>query len=187
MRYIEGRSLAQRIHAEGPLPVADIVRVATEIGSALDALHAAGLVHRDVKPANIMLEADGSAILTDFGLAKGAAFTNLTQPGGIVGTMDYLAPERIRGEAASETTDIYALGCVVYESLAGHPPFDARSVMELGWAILQRDPPDPCAERDDAPRHLSATALLALAKDPAARPQTAGAYTRLLAMAARSG
>jgi eukaryotic-like serine/threonine-protein kinase len=136
-----------------------------------------------VKPANILLASDGSAMLTDFGLAKGTTFTKLTKSGQIVGTVDYLAPERIRGEPATAASDIYALGCVVYEGLAGAPPFDGSSLMELGWAILERKPPDPCAERDDAPPHLSAAALLALAKDPAARPQTARAYTRLLTMA----
>lgn len=185
MRYIEGRTLEQRIHADGPLPIPEVVRLAGEVGPALDALHAAGVVHRDVKAANIMLEPDGSASLADFGLAKGPAFSSLTQPGQIVGTLDYLAPERIRGAAACASTDIYALGCVLYQALAGRPPFGGKSLMEVGFAILEAEPPDPCRGRA-APPHLSAVVLLALTKDPAGRPHTAAAYANLVARAART-
>lgn len=186
MRYVSGRSLEQRIDEEGPLPVADVVRVAAQIGSALDALHAQGVVHRDVKAANIMLEQNGSASLTDFGLAKGRGFSTLTRPGQIVGTIDYLAPERIRGEQASAMTDIYALGCVVYEAIAGRPPFAGKSVLEVGMAILEDDPPDPCAGRGDVPLEFSRVVGLALAKDPDARPKTGILYANLLTFASRS-
>jgi serine/threonine-protein kinase len=185
MRYIEGRSLEQRLASEGPLPVPDVIRLGEEIGSALGALHEVGLVHRDVKPGNILLAPDGSAHLTDFGLAKGTDFSSLTRPGTIVGTLDYLAPERIRGAPATPSSDIYALGVVLFEALAGHTPFSGRSLMEVGWEILERDPPDPCAGRSDGSRHLCSAVLLALAKDPEARPKTAPLYARLVRVAAR--
>ena len=186
MRYVAGRSLQQRIEAEGPLPVPDVVRIAAEVGSGLDALHEHGLVHRDVKTANVMLDRDGSASLTDFGLAKGPGFSALTRPGRVLGTLDYAAPEVLRGEPAGPLSDIYALGCVVYESLSGNAPFRGNSMFELGMAVLADTPPDPCAHRGDAPQQLSSTVLLALAKDPAARPQTAIAYANLLTVSARS-
>ena len=185
MRFVDGHSLEQRISAEGPLPIGDVIRVAAQIGSALDALHAVGLVHRDVKAANILLAADGAANLSDFGLAKGPTFSALTRPRQIVGTLDYLAPERIRGKPASAATDIYALGCVVYKALCGRTPFGGRSLFEVGAAILCGDPPDPLADRACVPRQLSTAALLALAKNPAQRPPTATAYARLLSVATR--
>ncbi len=186
MAYIPGRSLAQRIEVAGPLPVPDVVRIAAEVGSGLDALHERGLVHRDVKAANVMLAQDGSASLTDFGLAKGPGFSALTKPGRVLGTVQYLAPELLRGQVASALSDIYALGCVVYEALAGQTPFGGKSVFEVGMAVLDDAPPDPCSDRGDAPPRLASTVLLALAKDPAARPRTATAYANLLTLAARS-
>ena len=104
----------------------------------------------------------------------------------MLGTVDYLAPELLRGSSASPLSDIYALGCVIYEALAGRAPFGGKSVFEVGMAVLDAVPPDPCAGRSDAPAHLSSTVLLALAKDPAARPQTAIAYANLLTVAVRS-
>ena len=101
------------------LEIDEAVRLAVEIGAGLDALHAGGLVHRDVKPSNILFDAGGAAVLTDFGLARGPAYTVLTEPGMVMGTIDYIAPELVRGEAATAASDIYALGCVVFECLHG--------------------------------------------------------------------
>ncbi|MBD0329376.1 MAG: serine/threonine protein kinase [Thermoleophilia bacterium] len=182
--YVNGRSLAERLAAEGPLPVRDAVRVAAQVGSALDALHRAGLVHRDVKPANILLAEEGAAALTDFGLAKGTGYTVLTHAGQVVGTLDYLAPELIRGDPATPATDVYALGCVVFECVAGEPPFGSRSLFELGAAHLEEEPVDPAGGRTDAPPALGAVVLRALAKDPRDRPATATMYAHLLRAAA---
>jgi serine/threonine-protein kinase len=184
MPFVEGESLDRRLEREGPLDVAETVRVADEVAEGLDALHAAGLVHRDVKAANILLDADGTATLTDFGLAKGRGDAPLTQPGQVVGTLDYLAPELIRGEPATPASDVYALGCVAYECLAGEPPFGGRSLFEVGLAVLEEMPADPCAARDDAPPGLSAVILEALAKDPDARPARASEFARGLGAAA---
>ena len=187
MRYVAGKSLDDRIRDHGPLPLEDMTRIVAEIASALDALHAAGLVHRDVKPSNILLDAERGALLTDFGLVKSRDYSALTAPGQMLGTLDYIAPEMLRGAEPGPGADLYALGCVVYECLAGTPPFGGRSMFEVGMAHLGDVPPDPCAGRDDAPAELSASVLAALAKEPADRPPSATAYAEMLIAAARSG
>ncbi len=187
MRYVPGRSLDDRIRDQGPLPLEDTTRIVAEIASALDALHAAGLVHRDVKPSNILLDAERGALLTDFGLAKRRDYSMLTAPGQMLGTLDYIAPELLRGSEPGPSADLYALGCVVFECLAGTPPFGGRSMFEVGMAHLGDQPADPCAERDDGSPELSRLVLSALAKQPEQRPPTATAYAQLLIAAARSG
>jgi serine/threonine protein kinase len=184
VRFVDGRSLAERLAARGPLPVDQVVRLAAEVGAGLDALHRRGIVHRDVKSANILLAADGTAVLGDFGLAKSRAWTVLTRPGQVLGTLDYLAPELIRGEPAGPLSDLYALGCVLYECLAGAPPFAGRGVLRIGMAHLEEEPGDPAAGRDDVPPALSWTVRQALAKDPARRPTSAAALARMLRLAA---
>ena len=179
-QYVDGGSLTDHIASAGPLPLADVVRVVTEVGTGLDALHAAGVMHRDIKPSNVLFDSDGTAMLTDFGLAKGRAYTVLTRPGQVMGTLDYLAPELIRGKPATPATDIYALGCVAFECVSGRAPFADKSAFQVGLAHLDEAPPDPCAERPDLPPHFSAAILAALEKDPEQRPETAGAYASLL-------
>jgi serine/threonine-protein kinase len=181
--FVRGRSLEQRFD-EGPLRMRDVVRVIAHVGSALDALHAAGLVHRDVKPANVMLDEAGSALLTDFGLAKGRAYTVLTRPGMVMGTLDYLAPELVRGQEATPATDLYALGGVAYEAVAGRPPFGDVSMFELATAALNRTPEDPTRERTDAPPGVAFAILRALAKDPSERPPTGTAFANMLSIGA---
>jgi len=187
MHYVPGKSLDDRISEHGPLPLEDMTRIVAEIASALDALHAAGLVHRDVKPSNILLDAERGALLTDFGLAKRRDYSMLTAPGQMLGTLDYIAPEMLRGDEPGPSADLYALGCVVYECLAGKPPFGGLSMFEVGMAHLGDVPADPCAERDDAPAQLSKCALRALAKEPGDRPASATVYAEMLIAAARSG
>jgi serine/threonine protein kinase len=184
MTYVAGPSLAHRLAEEGPLPLDDVTKVAAQVGSGLDALHRSGLIHRDVKPGNVLFDAEGSALLTDFGLAKGRAYTVLTRPGQAMGTLDYMAPELIRGESASEATDIYALGCVVYECIAGAPPFADRSVFEIGTAHLDEDPPNLSTLRTDLPSSLDWAVRRAVAKDPSERPPSATAYSHMLRAAA---
>jgi serine/threonine-protein kinase len=184
-RYVVGRNLAELIESEGPLALSPLVRTTSEIATALDTLHREGLVHRDVKPANIMVDESGASFLTDFGLAKGAAATVLTRPGRVVGTLDYLAPEVIRGSPASTAADIYALGCVTYECIAGRPPFGGVGFVDAALASIQDEPADPCDGRDDLPRALSFAVLQALAKSPDDRPPTAAAYALMLRISAR--
>jgi serine/threonine protein kinase len=182
--YVPGGSLEDRLREEGALPIAEALRIGAEVATGLDALHRGGLVHRDVKPSNLMLYEDGRAAITDFGLAKGPAYTVLTKPGQVMGTLDYLAPELIRGEAATPSTDIYAFGCVVYECITGAPPFAGKSLFEIGTAHLNLPPPDPGETRVEVTPSLSWALLKALEKDPAQRPPTATAFASLLHVAA---
>jgi serine/threonine-protein kinase len=181
--YVRGRSLAERIRDGGPLEISFALDVTAGVGSGLDALHELGIVHRDVKSANVLLDENGNALLTDFGLAKGRAYTVLTKAGQVMGTLDYLAPELIRGEPASQSTDIYALGCVIYECLIGSPPFAGKPIYEVGIAHLEEPPPDPSALRPELPETLSWAVLRALEKDPARRPPSATAYATMLRVA----
>jgi serine/threonine protein kinase, bacterial len=178
--YIAGsETLSSRLKRDGVLTPSEVVRLAGQIGSALDAMHAAGIVHRDVKPSNVILSRD-HALLSDFGLARGAAYTALTRPGRVLGTADYLAPELIRGAPADAASDIYALGCTLYECVVGTPPFGGRSLLAIGIAHLEEEPPDPSVGRSDLPSSFCSALLQALAKDPAERPPTALAYADLL-------
>ncbi|HEY1510892.1 MAG TPA: serine/threonine-protein kinase [Solirubrobacteraceae bacterium] len=184
-RFIEGRSLDQRLKQDGPLDVPTAVRISSDVAAGLEALWAAGMVHRDVKPANILLDAgDRTAYITDFGLAKDTQGSMLTLPGQALGSMDYMAPEQIRGEPVTAATDIYALGCCVYESLCGQPPFADIQGMRVLWAHLQDPPRDPTELRSDLTPEVTQALLQAMEKDPEKRPASAGEYVRLLADAA---
>jgi serine/threonine protein kinase len=168
--YVPGPTLDQRLRAEGPLSSEGSVRVARAIGGALDALHEHGIVHRDVKASNVLLDR-GAPLLTDFGLAKAAAYTRLTKPGQVLGTLEYMAPELIKGEPATPASDLYALGCLVYQCLAGKTPFGDRTVFAIGIAHLD-EPPPPLA----APPAVASAVAAALEKDPARRPASGDEY-----------
>ena len=182
--FVRGRTLERRLEDEGRLSIPEAVRIVAEIAAGLDALHRAEIIHRDVKPSNVMLDAKEAAALTDFGLAKGRAYTVLTKPGQVMGTLDYLAPEVLRGADATPASDIYALGCLAFECIAGRAPFADTSLFELAAAHLNLDPPDPTAGREDAPAGLSWGILQAIAKEPSQRPPTATAYAHMLGFAA---
>jgi serine/threonine protein kinase len=185
VEFVEGRTLADRLASDGPLPLGDLLRLVDEIASALDALHEAEIVHRDVKPSNVLLRADdGAALLADFGLAKGRAYTLLTQAGQVLGTIDYLAPELIRGQPATPATDLYAFGCVVYQCTTGQPLFGGRSMLQVGLAHLAETPPTPTGPELDRSPALAGVLLEPLEKDPARRPASATAYARALRAAA---
>jgi serine/threonine protein kinase len=187
--HVAGGNAEQRIRERGPLPVDDLVRTIAQVASGLDALHAHDVIHRDVKTSNVLLAEDGSALITDFGLAKGRAYTVLTKPGDVMGSIDYLAPEILRGEPATPASDIYGLACTAYECATGETPFAGASRFQVGLGHLQEEPPDPGPRRDDWSAALSEALLRGLAKDPVRRPHTATAYaTGLRAAAAlRSG
>jgi len=183
-QFIEGGSLEQKLKREGRLDVPTTLQICAQVADGLDALFAGGMVHRDVKPGNVLLDMDGTALITDFGLAKDNDGTNLTRPGQALGSMDYMSPEQIRGEEVTAATDVYALGCVLCECLTGAPPFADRQGMRVLWAQLQDDPPDPTTGLDGVAPALGPAILCALEKDIAKRPQSAGEYARLLYEAA---
>lgn len=185
-RYVPGIPLSARIAAEGTLSLTEALRVARDISGALEALNVHGLVHRDVKPANVMVDERGAAALTDFGLARGTADTVLTKTGAVVGTVDYLAPELIRGQPASHSSDVYALGCLLYECLTGAPPFAGRSYVDTLLAHVRDEPRSLSNLRADVPESVSWAVLKALAKEPAERPPSANAYARLLRASAQT-
>ncbi|MFJ5885784.1 serine/threonine-protein kinase [Kitasatospora cineracea] len=176
MRYVRGRDLRALLDREGPLTSAQTVRIAVQVASALDAAHAHDLVHRDVKPGNVLI-AEGTdpdhpehAYLTDFGLTKKSlSLTGLTSVGQFVGTLDYVAPEQISGRPVDGRCDVYSLGCVVFEMLTGGPPYRRDDDLALLWAHLNDPPPDVRERRADLPAGVGAALRRAMAKRPGER------------------
>jgi serine/threonine-protein kinase len=176
MRYVSGPSLHSLIRGRGSLSLAETLRLAGQLGGALDAAHRAGLVHRDVKPANILLaEPDEHAYLCDFGLAKRTSSRELTQTGFFLGSVDYCAPEQIQGRSLDGRADVYSLGCVLFHCLTGQPPYVRETDFAVLDAHLQDPPPELTAVRPDLPRSLGGVIATAMAKDPDDRYATAGA------------
>jgi serine/threonine-protein kinase len=182
-RLIPGGSLADRVTDSGPLSLEESVRLLVGAAAGIDALHNAGLVHRDIKGANILLEGD-IAYVSDFGLAKDSQASNLTRPGQALGSLDYMSPEQIRGEDVSPATDIYALGCVMFEVLTGTPPFGGRPSMRVLFAHLQEPPPDLSTQRRDIQPAVARAISRALEKEPEDRPTSATDYVSGIARAA---
>ncbi|MDF3301300.1 serine/threonine-protein kinase [Streptomyces tropicalis] len=176
MRHVPGGDLRHLIDAQGPLPLPAALRIAAQIASALDAAHAHGLVHRDVKPGNILMAAGTDsdhpeyAYLADFGLTKKSlSLTGLTSVGQFVGTLDYVAPEQLSGRPVDARCDVYAFACVVHEMLTGHPPFRRDDDMALLWAHQYDEPPPLTAARPDLAPAVDAVLARALAKRPGDR------------------
>ena len=174
MEYLPGRTLADEI-AEGPLAPARVRTVALQVLGALEAAHRAGVIHRDIKPGNILLTTDGTAKVGDFGIAKTAEGLDHTATGMILGTPSYLAPERILGAPATERSDLYATGVVLYEALTGSKPFAARTPLATAAAIQHGDPPPLTDARTGADPGLIAAIERAMAKDPERRFASAAA------------
>ena len=175
MRYVPGDNLQTVVRRAEALSPSDAGGIAAQLGQALDAIHRAGYVHRDVKPQNVLLDEDEHAYLSDFGLAKEALGTaGLTKSDHWVGTLDYAAPEQIRGERVDARTDVYSLGGVLYFMLTGHVPFERPSGQGKLWAQLSADVPLPSARRPELPPACDVVVQRALAKDPAQRYPSAG-------------
>lgn len=188
MRYVEGTDLRALLQAEGRLDEMRAVSFVQQIADALDAAHGRGLVHRDVKPGNVLIaktagsEAGEHVYLSDFGLTKRAASdSGITGTGQFVGTLDYAAPEQFEGKILDARTDIYSLGCLLYECLAGHAPFRRESDAAVMYAHLLEDPPPLTEQRPGLPEEIDAVIARAMAKKPELRYQAAGG----LAAAAR--
>jgi serine/threonine-protein kinase len=180
MPYYEGGSLAARLRERGPLGSDEAVELAAQLGRGLDELHKRGVLHRDVKPSNVLLDGSWTAALSDFGLALATDSTRHTGEGQILGTPHYIAPELIQGLEATEASDIYALGCVLFECLVGETPFSGRSAAAIGFAHLSEPAPDLRERRPDLPAALAEALLATLEKDPGARPTSGTAVARML-------
>jgi len=181
MPFVGTRTLKALIRSHSRVSLGQTLAIAERLGSALDAIHERGLVHRDIKSSNILLaDADGAAMLSDFGVAKGAGYTVLTRTGLMVGTLDYLAPELIRGDPATPASDVYAFACLVYECLAGAPPFSSRSMFEIGYAHLNDPPASLYGHVAGVSAELDRALMRGLEKEPARRPHLAGAYAGML-------
>ena len=177
MSCYEGETLREKIE-RGPLPVDQAVGVAIQVARGLEAAHEAGMVHRDIKPANVMVTARGDAKILDFGIAKLAGQTMLTQPGLIVGTMAYMSPEQARGEQVDRRSDVWSLGVVLYEMLAGWQPFKGDVEQALVYLILSEEPEPISSVRGDVPPALESVVARAMRKDPGGRYQSAGEMLR---------
>jgi streptogramin lyase len=181
MRYVRGSDLKTLLAEQGALDLPDVVRVMDQLGAALDAAHAEGLVHRDVKPANVLLSPAsppavvGHLYLADFGLTKKSlSGSGFTKSGQFVGTIDYVAPEQIRSDPVDGRTDVYSAGCVLYECLTGEPPFVRDTEVAVMFAHLNDPAPAPSAVRQELPAEIDAVVTRAMAKDPDKRYRSAG-------------
>ncbi|MFE9814236.1 serine/threonine-protein kinase [Streptomyces sp. NBC_00236] len=192
MRYVAGQDLRALIDRQGPLPLGTAVRIAAQVASALDAAHDHDLVHRDVKPGNILVAAGTDSdhpehvYLTDFGLTKKSlSLTGFTSVGQFVGTLDYVAPEQISGRPVDGRCDVYSLACVVHETMAGAPPFQRDDDMALLWAHQFDPPPALTGLRPDLPAAIDGVLAKALSKSPDDRYDSCLQFVAALRAAAR--
>jgi len=180
MPYVEGATLRQRLDREGPLPLEDAASIVSQIAAALDYAHAHGVVHRDVKPDNVLLVDGGRVLVADFGLARAltsAVSSPLTRSGTVVGTPAYMSPEQCSpGEAVDARSDVYALACMAFEMLAGMTPFRGANAQAMMAHQISGEPPSVCSERPRCPAALDEVLRRALAKSPADRFQKAGEF-----------
>jgi eukaryotic-like serine/threonine-protein kinase len=175
MEYVEGRTLRDIVKTEGPLPPRRAMEVMADASAALDFSHRHGIVHRDVKPANIMITLSGAVKVMDFGIARALADGQaaVTQTAAVIGTAQYLSPEQARGEAVDARSDVYAAGCVIFELLTGEPPFTGDSPVAVAYQHVREEPRKPSDVVASVPASLDAVVLKALSKNPANRYQSA--------------
>lgn len=181
MEIVQGGSLDGLIARRGPLPWELVVKYAQQMCSALDCAHAQGVTHRDVKPGNFLIASNGQLKLSDFGLATFSSAQNLTASGKTMGTFRYMSPEQIRGKDVGPQSDLYSLGCVLYEMITGHPCFDGKSPAEILDLHLHQQPARASSFALDCPAILDKLISRLLEKDPSKRPQSASEVSKLLA------
>ena len=180
MEYVQGRSGAQILQKQGPLDAETTAEIGAQSCAGLDYAHRRGIIHRDVKPGNLMIfggpvgGGEMTVKLTDFGIARAVEQTRITQVGSVVGTAAYLSPEQVRGEEATPATDVYALGVVLYQFLTGRLPYEGSSLAELAVRQQNERPLPPSTYNDEVPETLGAAVLRALEGDPSRRYASAG-------------
>ncbi len=176
MEYVDGKSLKELIEARGRLPLAITLSVGKQLARALEVAHEQGVIHRDIKPQNMVVEPDGVLKVMDFGIARLVSRkpeSGVTQAGAVVGTLEYMAPEQLAGDEVDHRVDIYAAGCVLYECLTGRPPFTADTPFQLIAKLLEQTAPSPRSLNAEVPAALDALIMATLSKEPSGRPQTA--------------
>ncbi len=175
MEYVEGRTLREILKTEGPLMPRRAMEIVADVCAALDFSHRNGIVHRDVKPGNVMITRTGAVKVMDFGIARAVAdnAATVTQTAAVIGTAQYLSPEQARGENVDARSDVYSTGCLLYELLTGHPPFTGDSPVAVAYQHVREIAPPPSSSNPDVPPALDAIVMKAMAKNPANRYQTA--------------
>ncbi|RDI48342.1 Stk1 family PASTA domain-containing Ser/Thr kinase [Nocardia mexicana] len=175
MEYVDGDTLRDIVRGKGPLPPRRAMEVIADVCAALDFSHKNGIVHRDMKPANIMINRQGAVKVMDFGIARAIADSSnpMTQTAAVIGTAQYLSPEQARGEQVDARSDVYSVGCVLYEILTGEPPFTGDSPVAVAYQHVREDPRLPSHVHPGVPRELDSVVLKAMSKNPANRYQTA--------------
>jgi len=184
MEYIEGRTLKELVVTRGPCPVPVAISYTRQILAAVRYAHKNGIIHRDIKPHNVLVDREGRVKVADFGIAR-AGTSEMTEAGSIVGTAQYLSPEQARGAPVDESSDLYSTGIVLYELLTGTVPFTGETPVEIAMKHLSATPEPPSARRPEIPRDLDLVVLRALAKEPADRYRSAGELDRDLELVAR--
>src|SRR5882762_6894595 len=174
MEFVDGRTLRDIVKTEGPLPGQRAMEIMADVCAALDFSHRHGIVHRDVKPANVMITKNGAVKVMDFGIARAVTDGQaaVTQTAAVIGTAQYLSPEQARGEQVDARSDVYAAGCVLYELLTGEPPFTGDSPVAVAYQHVREDPKPPSSVNPRVPPQLDAIVLKALAKNPINRYQS---------------
>jgi eukaryotic-like serine/threonine-protein kinase len=173
MEYVDGRTLKDVIRAEGPLYPQRAAEICADVCSALSAAHARGLIHRDIKPGNVMLTPDGKVKVMDFGIARATTSETITQTAAVVGTAQYISPEQAQGQTVDYRSDLYSVGCCLYEMLTGTVPFTGATPVAIAYRHVREDPTPPRMLNRDVPAPLEAVCLKAMAKLPDNRYQTA--------------
>jgi eukaryotic-like serine/threonine-protein kinase len=187
MELVEGETLAERIDRQGRLPWREAFAIAEQVARALAAAHAHGVVHRDVKPANILLDASGHVKVSDFGIARAARATTLTRPGMVLGSPNYVAPEQAQGNPVAPAADLYSLGCVLFEAVTGSTPYQGPNAVAIATQHVSADVPDPRGLVPDLPAEAAELVMRSLRKDPAARFPSGSAMAEALAAVAAQG
>jgi serine/threonine-protein kinase len=185
MEYVEGRTLKELLVSRGPCPVPIAISYARQILAALRYAHRNGIIHRDIKPHNVIVDHEGRVKVADFGIARAGTTSQMTEAGSIIGTAQYLSPEQARGAPVDESSDLYSTGIVLYELLTGTVPFTGDSAVEIAMKHLSQVPAPPSSIRREIPHDVDLIVLRALAKDPADRYRSAAEMDRDLELVGR--